>query len=241
MHPGIQLVLLTLSILRSFICKTRSSTGLRVISASENKLKSPNTAEEYSLCPKETDVRRWDIFAESYFSNKGLKSWPVAVARLRPAGSTCPLIGRGLRYPHDLEGGDAGHTVVEAFLHPSAVDHVLDPGDCQRRLRHVGGHHAQTGPWWRRPEDLHKRHKHMQFISLLQAGPLGWPAGLLFSVLGANLNDWSHLGLLLWCQQRVQRENIKGDGWVGLLLCRVKNKTKQNCNQATHAKLIHQA
>ena len=40
---------LTLSMLRSFICKTRSSTGLRVISASENKLKSPNTADEYSL------------------------------------------------------------------------------------------------------------------------------------------------------------------------------------------------
>lgn len=35
--------------LRSFICKTRSSTGLRVISASENKLKSPKTADEYSL------------------------------------------------------------------------------------------------------------------------------------------------------------------------------------------------
>lgn len=39
----------TLSMLRSFICKTRSSTGLRVISASENKLKSANTADEYSL------------------------------------------------------------------------------------------------------------------------------------------------------------------------------------------------
>lgn len=43
------LICLTLSIFRSFICKTRSSTGLRVISASENRLKSPNTAEEYSL------------------------------------------------------------------------------------------------------------------------------------------------------------------------------------------------
>lgn len=42
-------ILLTFSMLRSFICKTRSSTGLRVISASENKLKSPNTAEEYNL------------------------------------------------------------------------------------------------------------------------------------------------------------------------------------------------
>lgn len=41
--------LLTLSMLRSFICRTRSSTGLRVISASENGLKSPNTADEYNL------------------------------------------------------------------------------------------------------------------------------------------------------------------------------------------------
>lgn len=44
-----ELICLTLSMFRSFICKTRSSTGLRVISASENRLKSANTAEEYSL------------------------------------------------------------------------------------------------------------------------------------------------------------------------------------------------
>lgn len=43
LHP------LTFSMLRSFICKTRSSTGRRVISASENWLKSLNTADEYSL------------------------------------------------------------------------------------------------------------------------------------------------------------------------------------------------
>lgn len=43
------LFFLTFSMLRSFICKTRSSTGLRVISASENRLKSPKTADEYSL------------------------------------------------------------------------------------------------------------------------------------------------------------------------------------------------
>lgn len=60
MHPGIQLVILTLSILRSFICRTRSSTGLRVISASENKLKSPNTAEEYSLYGDQTSVSHCD-------------------------------------------------------------------------------------------------------------------------------------------------------------------------------------
>lgn len=44
-----ELICLTLSMFRSFICKTRSSTGLRVISASENRLKSANTAEEYNL------------------------------------------------------------------------------------------------------------------------------------------------------------------------------------------------
>lgn len=49
--------------LRSFICKTRSSTGLRVISASENKLKSPNTADEYNLQKhdrsRETDICKY--------------------------------------------------------------------------------------------------------------------------------------------------------------------------------------
>lgn len=43
------LICLTLSMFKSFICKTRSSTGLRVISASENRLKSANTADEKSL------------------------------------------------------------------------------------------------------------------------------------------------------------------------------------------------
>lgn len=88
------------------------------------------------------------------------------MARLRPAGPTCPLVGRGLRGPRDLEGGDAGDAVVETFLHPAAVDHVLDPRDGERRLGHVGGHHAQAGPWWRRPEDLHERHKHTQRYQL---------------------------------------------------------------------------
>ena len=35
----------------------------------------------------------------------------------------------------------------------------------------------------------------------------------------------SHLGLLLWVQQRVQRENIERNGGVSLHLCR--NKTQQ--------------
>lgn len=43
------LICFTLSMFKSFICKTRSSTGLRVISASENRLKSANTADEKSL------------------------------------------------------------------------------------------------------------------------------------------------------------------------------------------------
>lgn len=42
--------------LRSFICKTKSSTGRRVISASENKLKSPNTADEYNLQKRHRNI-----------------------------------------------------------------------------------------------------------------------------------------------------------------------------------------
>lgn len=54
------------------------------------------------------------------------------------------------------------------------------------------------------------------------SGPVGWT----LTALGAKHSP--HLGLLLWCQQRVQREDVKRDGWVGLLLC------SQNTEQYHH-------
>lgn len=143
--------------LRSFICKTRSSTGLRVISASENKLKSPKTADEYSLQKHDGKRDEYDYEGEKKLWSRhhaGVKSRPVAMSRLCSSGSTCPLIGWGLWGPRDLEGGNTRHPVVETLLHSTAVDHVLDSRDGQRRLGHVGGDHTQTGAGRRRPENL---------------------------------------------------------------------------------------
>lgn len=79
---------------------------------------------------------------------------PVAVSWLRSTRSSRSLIGRGLRGPCDLEGRHSGHTVIEAFLDSTTVDHVFDAGDGQRRLGHVGGDDTQSGSRRRGPEHL---------------------------------------------------------------------------------------
>lgn len=149
------LLLLTFSILRSFICKIRSSTGLRVISASENRLKSPNTAEEYNLWVKfKKNYREWWKQTLPCGVTRPRELWPVAVPRFCTTGSTRPLIGRGLGGPRDFEGRHSGHFIVETLLHPAAVHHVFDAGDSQGCFCYVCGHDTETSPRWRRPEHL---------------------------------------------------------------------------------------
>lgn len=74
--------------------------------------------------------------------------------RLGAASPPCPLVGRGLGYPSDSEGGHPGELVVETLLHLPAVHHVLDAWDGKRGFRHVGGYHAQPGASRRSPEYL---------------------------------------------------------------------------------------
>lgn len=85
------------------------------------------------------------------------KSRPVAVSWLCSSRSTCPLIGWGLWGPRDFKGRHSGHSVVETFLYSTAVNHVLDARDGQRRLGHVGGYDTQTSARRGRPEHLQSK------------------------------------------------------------------------------------
>ena len=94
----------------------------------------------------------------------GYKSWPVAVSRLSSSSSAGPLVGWGLWCPWDLEGWNAGNSVVETFLNSTAVNHILDSGNGQRRLSHVGSYHTQTGTRRRGPEYLWARNTHKSYF-----------------------------------------------------------------------------
>ncbi len=87
-----------------------------------------------------------------------VRFWPIAVPRLRSARPSCPLIGWSLWDPGDLKGGDARHSVIKPLLHTTAVHHILDAGDGQRRLGHVSGDDTQTRSSGRRTENLNTQH-----------------------------------------------------------------------------------
>ncbi len=83
-----------------------------------------------------------------------VRFWPIAVTRLRSTRPSCPLIGWSLWDPGDLKGGDARHSVIKPLLHTTAVHHILDAGDRQRRLGHVSRDDTQTRSSGRRTENL---------------------------------------------------------------------------------------
>lgn len=143
--------------LRSFICKTRSSTGLRVISASENGLKSPNTADEYNLQRHHKNLQSTNDTIKIRFSILVNPVWPVTMSWLCSSRSTCPLIGWRLWGPGDLERRDPSHTVIETLLNSATVNHIFNSRDGQRGLSHVGGHYTQTSAWWRSSEHLQQQ------------------------------------------------------------------------------------
>ena len=165
--------------LRSFICKTRSSTGLRVISASENRLKSPNTADEYNLQEhqgkqenkKKRNRERTFFFSSEWNTNMTLQykpvSWlsPVAVSWLCSSCSTCSLISWSLWSPRDFKGWHSSHSVIETLLNATTVDHVLYARNGQRCLCHIGGNNTKTSTRWGRPEHLQQWITHMQYAT----------------------------------------------------------------------------
>lgn len=120
-------------------------------------LQTPQTS---TTCRNITDPVRhtWITSSSKLHCYTVSQSWPVAVSRLCSSRSTCPLIGWGLWRPCDFKGWHSSHSVVETLLNSTAVDHVLNTRDGQRRLSHVGGYNTETSTRWRRPEHLHSKH-----------------------------------------------------------------------------------
>ena len=158
----------------TFICSTRSSTGLLEISGGENFSKSSlNTADEYNL--RNTKDVSYNCLASTHkgflgCSGNSLVStrkplrflqglgWdqdaPVTVAGSGSAGSTAPLIRSSFWRPCYSECSHTSHLVIKLRLDLPSINHVLHVGYGQRCLRYIGGHNTKATSFWWWLEDL---------------------------------------------------------------------------------------
>ena len=153
----------------TFICSTRSSTGLLEISGGENFSKSSlKTADEYNLSHTKNVIYNCLASRPKRFlrcsGNKILlfflrgPGWdqdaPVTVPGSGSAGSTAPLIGGSLWRPRYSECSHTRHFVIKLRLDLPSIDHVLHVRYGQRCLCYIGGHNTKTTSFWWWLKDL---------------------------------------------------------------------------------------